>query len=152
MMKIDLWTNIPLETVNIPKTSDTRISNIYLYQSVPVYYLGMCDSEAIMSSNFASISSGLMPNIELKYIDTKFHQTGEIHLFMSYSRGFQKNLFFAMVHKMIACFHKHLAPQLWRLVQWKDHTFQIGPLISSQSKCWPSTFKGKWDIWDIPEI
>ena len=52
----------------------------------------------------------------------KRHQTGEIHLFMSYSTVFPiKNFVFAMAHII----YEQIALELWKFVTWRGRIMQI---------------------------
>ena len=43
---------------------------------------------------------------------------------MSYSEGFPLKFCFCYGPYMIACFHEHLAGELWKLVRWvKNHAY-----------------------------
>ena len=95
------------------------------------------------SPGFVFNSSGLMSKFKLYHIEKMLSDRGNpsIHVI---SRGVSPKISFLLWFIMMACFHEHLAREVWKLVRWvkKPCRFQIWQSICSESNSWLWTFNG----------
>ena len=118
-MRTDLFLSCPIETVHITKTSNT-----HLYRGVLVLP-GMCNAVEIIPFCVQLIRANAKNSITCILNRKNAIRQGEIHLFISHSRGVPLKCRFCYSPYMIAAFHECFSLEFWKLVTLvkKNHVY-----------------------------